>query len=306
MLNAVLVIELVALALAAGVVGLVCGYLIAAALLPDVAASLRGLYGAQIPGELTLKPEWWIAGLGISVAGALAAAAASLFKAISPSGAGDGAALCLAAGAASLADASGRCWRSPCLPRQVAVLLVRRFADRRDLPCWRPCCSARRLALPALLECVLRSGSAARAAPLAVWFWADSRQQLSGLSLALMALLLALAVNVGVGTMVESFSRTFVGWLDGRLAADVYVNASDDAQAPRSRAWLRARPEVAGDPAGRPRRHRRSAARRSRFSGCPITPPIATIGRCCNRPRMPGIRLRPAMPASSASSWPGG
>ena len=57
MLNRVLVLELVSLALIAGLVGLVCGYFIAAALLPDVAASLRGLYGAQIPGELTLKPN---------------------------------------------------------------------------------------------------------------------------------------------------------------------------------------------------------------------------------------------------------
>ena len=80
--------------------------------------------------------------------------------------------------------------------------------------------------------------------PLAVWFWADSRQQLSGLSLALMALLLALAVNVGVGTMVGTFSRTFVGWLDGRLAADVYLIASDDAQAAEVKTWLRQRPEV--------------------------------------------------------------
>ncbi|MET0720770.1 MAG: ABC transporter permease, partial [Tardiphaga sp.] len=49
MLNAVMVAELVSLALVAGLIGLVCGYFIAAALLPDVAASLRGLYGAQIP-----------------------------------------------------------------------------------------------------------------------------------------------------------------------------------------------------------------------------------------------------------------
>src|SRR5712671_3011700 len=82
LLNTVLLLELISLALVAGVVGLVCGYLIAAQLLPDVAASLRGLYGAQIPGELTLKPEWWIAGLIISIVGALAAAATSLFKAI--------------------------------------------------------------------------------------------------------------------------------------------------------------------------------------------------------------------------------
>src|SRR4051794_14912866 len=82
MLNAVLLVELVSLALVAGVVGLVCGYLIAASLLPDVAASLRGLYGAQIPGQLTLRREWWIAGITISVAGALIAAATSLLKAI--------------------------------------------------------------------------------------------------------------------------------------------------------------------------------------------------------------------------------
>jgi putative ABC transport system permease protein len=100
------------------------------------------------------------------------------------------------------------------------------------------------LGLPAILELVLALGQRNAHRPVSVWFWADSRQQLSGLSLALMALLLALAVNVGVGTMVESFSRTFVSWLDGRLAADVYVNASDDAQATAIKAWLRGRPEV--------------------------------------------------------------
>jgi putative ABC transport system permease protein len=82
LLNTVLLIELISLALFAGLIGLVCGYLIAAALLPDVAASLRGLYGAQIPGHLTLRGEWWIAGIAISVLGALAAAAASLTKAV--------------------------------------------------------------------------------------------------------------------------------------------------------------------------------------------------------------------------------
>mgnify|MGYP003693962181 CR=1 FL=1 len=62
------------------------------------------------------------------------------------------------------------------------------------------------LILPMILEMrAVARASAAHGARFSVWFWADSRQQLSGLSLALMALLLALAVNVGVGTMVESF-----------------------------------------------------------------------------------------------------
>ena len=243
MLNTVLVIELVSLALAAGVVGLVCGYLIAASLLPDVAASLRGLYGAQIPGQLTLKPEWWVEGLAISILGALAAAAASLAKAIR---------LPVLAAAqpyawqqaqhrwlilqgalalAMFAAAGGLLWFGDSLVSGFAVLAALLLGAA--------------LALPAILEWVLFWGQRSARRALAIWFWADSRQQLSGLSLALMALLLALAVNVGVGTMVETFSRTFIGWLDGRLAADVYINASDDAQATEIKAWLRQRPEVA-------------------------------------------------------------
>jgi len=242
MLNTVLVVELVSLALVAGVVGLVCGYLIAASLLPDVAASLRGLYGAQIPGQLTLKGEWWIAGLAISVVGALAAATTSLLKAIR---------LPVLAAAqpyawrqaqhrwlifqgalalAAFAAAGWLLWYGDSLVSGFAVLAALLLGAA--------------LGLPAILELVLFLGQRSAHRALAVWFWADSRQQLSGLSLALMALLLALAVNVGVGTMVETFSRTFIGWLDGRLAADVYLIAPDDAQAVEIKAWLRQRPEV--------------------------------------------------------------
>ena len=250
MLNAVLLVELVSLALVAGIVGLVCGYLIAASLLPDVAASLRGLYGAQIPGHLTLKREWWIAGITISVIGALLAATTSLLKAIR---------LPVLAAAQPyawqqaqhrwlifqsalalivLATGGGLLWYGDSLVSGFAVLAALLLGAA--------------LGLPAILERVLSLGQRSAHRPLAAWFWADSRQQLSGLSLALMALLLALAVNVGVGTMVESFSRTFVSWLDGRLAADVYLNAADDTQAAEIRAWLRERPEVAAIlPSGR-------------------------------------------------------
>jgi putative ABC transport system permease protein len=242
LLNVVLLIELVSLALLAGLAGLVCGYLIAAALLPDVAASLRGLYGAQIPGQLTLKPEWWIAGLAISVLGALAAAATSLTKALRLP--------VLAAaqryawqqaqhrwllfqGALSIvvfAAAAAFLWLGDSLISGFAVLAALLLGAA--------------LGLPVVLGFVLDLGQRSTHRPLAAWFWADSRQQLSGLSLALMALLLALAVNVGVSTMVESFSRTFTGWLDGRLAADIYLNATDDAQAAEIKTWLRQRSEV--------------------------------------------------------------
>jgi putative ABC transport system permease protein len=242
LLNAVLVLELVTLALVAGLIGLVCGYLIAALLLPDVAASLRGLYGAEIPGELTLKPAWWFAGMAISIIGALAAATASLLKAIrlpvlaaAQPYAWQQAQhrwLTLQAGLALVVLAVAGCflWFGNSLLSGFAVLAALLLGAA--------------LLLPAMLELVLSLGQRSARRAIAVWFWADSRQQLSGLSLALMALLLALAVNVGVGTMVETFSRTFITWLDGRLSADIYINAPDNAQATDIKAWLRQRPEV--------------------------------------------------------------
>jgi putative ABC transport system permease protein len=241
-LNTVLLIELVSIAVVAGLIGLVCGYLIAAALLPDVAASLRGLYGATIPGQLTLKPEWWLAGLAISVIGALLAATSSLLKAVrlpllataqpyawqqaqhrwlKLQGAG---------AAIVLVGAAGLLWLGDSLIAGFVVLAALLLGAA--------------LALPVILGGVLAAGERGTRRLLTKWFWADSRLQLSGLSLALMALLLALAVNVGVGTMVESFSRTFTGWLNGRLAAEIYLNASSEAQAVEIRDWLKQHPEV--------------------------------------------------------------
>ena len=81
LLAAALAAELAGLALVAGLAGVAAGYVIAAALLPDVAASLRGLYGARVPGSLSLGPAWWAAGLGMSLLGALAAAGTSLWRA---------------------------------------------------------------------------------------------------------------------------------------------------------------------------------------------------------------------------------
>jgi putative ABC transport system permease protein len=290
MLNSVLLVELVSLALVAGVVGLVCGYGIAASLLPDVAASLRGLYGARIPGQLTLEGEWWMAGLAISVFGALAAAAASLTKAIR---------------LPVLAAAQPYAWQqaqhrwliiqsavalavlAACLPWHGDSLLSG-FAVLAAL------LLAAALLLPAILERVLSLGQRSARRPLAVWFWADSRQQLSGLSLALMALLLALAVNVGVGTMVESFSRTFVGWLDGRLAATSMSTprrCAGDRDQDRCAAVRKSRRSF---PAAGPTCN--SAARRSRCWACLITPPIVRTGPCLNPAPTPGFACGRAMP----------
>jgi putative ABC transport system permease protein len=241
-LNAVMMVELVSLALVAGVLGMICGYVIAALLLPDVAASLRGLYGAPVPGQLSLRVEWWFAGLAMSVAGALAAASASLVKAIrlpllataQPRAWQEAQHRTLKAqsalAAAIFAVAGWLLWYGTSLMSGFALLAMLLLGAA--------------LMLPTLLELVLRIGQRGARHAIVSWFWADGRQQISGLSLALMALLMALAVNIGVGTMVESFSRTFVSWLEGRLAADVYIIAADNAQARDIGGFLRGRADV--------------------------------------------------------------
>nr|WP_301294200.1 ABC transporter permease [Nitrobacter winogradskyi] len=241
-LNGVLLIELLVLAIAGGLIGLACGYLIAAGLLPDVAASLQGLYGAQVSGALALRPEWWGAGLAMSAIGTLAASATSLLKVIR---------------LPVLAAAQPYAWRQSqrrwlgwqgvtAAAMLLAAIIVLTLGDSliSGFAVLALLLLGAALALPVLLALVLRIGERSSRRPLVVWFWADSRQQLPALSLALMALLLALAVNVGVGTMVESFSKTFTAWLDGRLAADVYVNAMSEAEARDIEASLRARQEV--------------------------------------------------------------
>lgn len=242
LLGAVLIAEIVVIALAAGLAGTVAGYVIAAALLPDVAASLGGLYGAQVAGSLSLSPSWWLAGLGMSVLGALGASAASLW----------------------------RTWRLPLLAaaRPEAWLGAERRRHRLQLgaagllalgtlglllfgtgllagfAAMGGLLLAAALALPPFLGAVLRFGAARARHPVVQWAWADSRQELPGLSLALMALLLALAVNLGVGTMVGSFRETFTRYLDQRLAQEIYVRAEDGAQAEAVADWLAARPGV--------------------------------------------------------------
>lgn len=226
-LIALMAVELAVLALIAGLIGVGLGYVIAAALLPDVAATLRGLYGADVAGQLSLRPAWWLSGLAIAMGGTAVAAGGALWSL---------ARMPLLSGAHPRAWAMGRQSRG----QAVAALALLGLAG--TLAVWGQGLMAGftmlgalliggALALPPLLTQVLRWAERLSQAPVAQWFWADTRQQVPGLSLALMALLLAMAANVGVSTMVSSFRLTFTGFLDQRLASELYVTAADTAQA---------------------------------------------------------------------------
>jgi len=234
--------EMLVLATVAGALGILLGYAIAAALLPDVAATLRGLYGAQVAGSLELRWQWWGSGMAIALAGTAAAAAGSLWQTARLSILDSGR-------ARAWAMASGTVVRwQLAVAASLAVIgfgllltadgLVAGFAILGAL------LLASALVLPFLLALALQFCSRFSRSALVQWFWADTRQQVPGLSLALMALLLALAANIGVSTMVGSFRDTFTGWLDQRLSAQLYVTGRTQKQADEMRGFLQPRADA--------------------------------------------------------------
>jgi len=235
-------VELMVLAFLSGLLGVTLGYVVAASLLPDVAATLRGLYGTDVSGALTIAPQWWLAGLAIAIIGTAVASASSLYKLTKMP---------------ILAAAQPRAWAIASVHTAIGQLIASAALLLVAFLLWRfgsglvvgfaiigAVLVGAALALPQLLAVVLKFAQRLSNAPVAQWFWADTKQQLPGLSLALMALLLALSANIGVGTMVGSFRTTFTSWLDQRLVSEIYLRANDEEQARELETWMQSRSEV--------------------------------------------------------------
>lgn len=235
-------LELGALAVLSGVLGIASGYLLASLLLPDVAASLRGLYGAEVAGQLNLSPWWWLAGLGVSLLGALLAGASSLWRAARLP-------LLALANAQAWHQAHGRWLRRQGWVASAALLIALLALWLGDslaagFVLMAALLLGAALALPVLLNGLLKAVLGRGHSVLGQWFLADCRQQLPALSLALMALLLALAANIGAGSMTSGFRQTFTHWLEQRLTAELYLNPQNPQQAEQLNAWLSRQPLV--------------------------------------------------------------
>lgn len=224
------------LALISGLIGVMLGYVIAWLLMPGVAATLRGLYGANVSGSLSIRPEWWLAGLAIALGGTAVSSGQSLWRVWKlPILAAAQPRAWARESARSLAFQVGTGGVLMILAAILAIAASGLVAGFATLGCL---LLGTALVLPGLLAVILTKAQHLARSALMEWFWADTRIQLPGLSLALMALLLALSANIGVGTMVSSFRLTFIGWLDQRLAAELYVTAKDEEEAALLRVWL--------------------------------------------------------------------
>ncbi|WP_164659056.1 FtsX-like permease family protein [Tropicibacter sp. Alg240-R139] len=235
-LRRLLLVELMVLALIGGTLGLILGLYVAGALLPDVAATLRGLYGAPVDGVLTIRPVWVASGLGMALIGTAAASGQAFWKlSRMPLLSTPGARAWFEQTQGSVSQMAMSGLGLIALGMVTVLLadgLIAGFALLAGLLMGAALC------LPLLLSRLLNIGGRTAGSALSEWVWADMKAQLPGLSLALMALLLAMAANIGVGTMVSSFRLTFTGWLDQRLTSELYVTARDDTQGGEIELWL--------------------------------------------------------------------
>lgn len=241
-------LELLTLGLAGAVLGIFSGVWLARLLLPDVAASLEALYDASVGTRLALPWSYWLGGVAITLGGLGTAGAGLLWR---------------AARLDVLSLGRAQAWRAR-LSKQLrwqawAGSALVAFAVLAGL--WLTLSHGQHLIagfvmvttallgvalwLPALLGGALRlAARRLRRWPLWQWALADLQLQLPRLQLPMMALLLALAANLGVSSMVGGFRLTFLDWLDQRLLADLYVHPQPERYAALE-TWLADQPEVA-------------------------------------------------------------
>lgn len=236
------VCELLSFAFISGFIGFILGYYIASFLLPDVVGTLRGIYGANVKTSPSLQVSSIIGAILISSVGTLVCGAQLIIRLwILP----------------ILASAKPEAWfqisrrslffqilGSICL--FVSCIFISFYGSGLfwSFMLLGSLLLASALILPLIIILFLGLGLFLAKSVLNIWFWSDTRQQLSGLSFSLMSLLLALAANIGVGTMVSSFRSTFTGWLDQRLASELYVSARTDAEGLLIQKWLTSQKET--------------------------------------------------------------
>lgn len=243
-----LALELLLLGVAGAVAGIISGVWLARVLLPDVAATLGSLYGAEVAVTLNLPWHYWLGGLGVTLGGLLLAGSGVLWRAARLSVLGLGQAQAWRAGFYRQLRGMGLAGGGVSAVGLILwAWLSRQPAGEGLLPGFGLIAAlllASALLLPPLIALILAGlGRLVRHRPLAQWALADLQLQLPRLALAMMALLIALSANLGVSSMVGGFRLTFLDWLDQRLVADYYLRPAPE-QFDEVQAWLAERPGV--------------------------------------------------------------
>jgi len=206
-------------------VGFAIGVLLAQLLLPGLGASLQSLYDAVVEINLGLSPWTLLQAWCISLFGLLWALAWPLYRQLRHSS------FEAARSENLLADETRvrrRLALAGLLLAAVAAIAYGRIETvTGGFVVLGLVLFAAAWLLPVMLAAGLRLLACLLPARLllARWMVSDGWSQLPAFRSAMMALLLALTANLGVGSLVDSFRSAFVGWLEVRQSADIYLRA---------------------------------------------------------------------------------
>jgi len=223
--------------------GLLLGIQLGQFLLPGLSASLHSLYDASLSGIIELEFDSVIRAWLITLFGLAWALAWPLYQQLKTD--------VLAASSTGVAlDSESRARHTLALGAMILMLVAVFLFPRIDnattgflllglllfAAAW---------TLPLLLAGSLRL--IARFLPtnslIGRWLVSDGWSQMPAFRTAMMALLLAMTANLGVGTLIDSFRGAFIGWLEIRQSADIYVRGANiDSQhllqSGKSSGWL--------------------------------------------------------------------
>jgi putative ABC transport system permease protein len=220
-----ILLETLAWSVFGSLAGYAIGVLLAQLLLPGIGASLQSLYAAVVDTELGLSPWTLLQAWCISLLGLLWALAWPLYRQLRHGG------LDAARSETLLADEKRVRWRLALAGLALALLaaIAYQYVETviQGFVVLGLVLFAAAWILPLMLAAGLRL--LARLLPgrllLVRWMVSDGWSQLPAFRSAMMALLLALTANLGVGSLVDSFRSAFVGWLEVRQSADIYLRA---------------------------------------------------------------------------------
>ena len=224
--------EIGALALTGGSIGVFLGHWLASILLPDVASTLNNIYGANLNGQLVLSIKQILLALLMPLIGSLLISLKYMIKIhqMAPQNLdflviwnkfSNNNTLKLAASGMITGLILILATSSPGLFQSFLIIGLTIVTASILLP----------LALRITLLFLVSKTDTKM--PLVHWFLSDSSHQANRIALSLNALMLAVAVTIGVDNMVKSFKETFNIWLEKRLITELYVRATDQNIASR-------------------------------------------------------------------------
>ena len=221
-------IEIFFLSSISGLLGICFGHVLASSLLPDVASTLNNIYGADINNQLSFSIKEIFIALLMPIIGTILISTGFLFK------------IYLSERNTIYKHISNTnfYYLKKFTPILVLIILlvitVIILINPTELFLSFVLIAILIISSSILLPIFLESGLYYVSYrfefenPILKWFFSDTLKQVKRISLSLNALMLSIAVTIGVDNMVKSFEETFSIWLDKRLITEMYVRADSD------------------------------------------------------------------------------